>query len=325
LSKIKLILLLVAGSLLSILAGNAAEQETIYLGLTEPYHIHWTGEKPKTAFVIRIAFQHKNGVWTAMPHQVKDGGDLRSRLLDYPKAINWNVCFDGKKIGTFRSHLPFEWFYYSEIGLHDPDKKAAVPSIKTGLKDFHYWNGAWAAPVRSRPLVASSGNDFEDPDFWKPRLPPPPPSYKLVSAYRAALEKYADYNDEQIFPDKHHIVQDGDALLAAPASEEEGALQFDKVRVVVSKCYKSRKGDELLKLAARGSEKNAEERFVQWFLVQRDKITFLGENLELIDAGDYDHDGHSEIVFHKGGYDYDAYVLVWDDLQKQIEFGWTYH
>jgi len=62
-----------------------------------------------------------------------------------------------------------------------------------------------------------------------------------------------------------------------------------------------------------------------WFYVNGKDIRLIGQSLELIDAGDYDHDGHSEVVFHKSGYNYDGYILVFDDMRKQIEFGWSYH
>ena len=44
-----------------------------------------------------------------------------------------------------------------------------------------------------------------------------------------------------------------------------------------------------------------------------------------IDAGDYDNDGHSELIFAKPGYNYDGYVLYDDDLRHPVEFGWSYH
>jgi hypothetical protein len=50
-----------------------------------------------------------------------------------------------------------------------------------------------------------------------------------------------------------------------------------------------------------------------------------GNELLLIDAGDYDGNGRSELVFRKSSYDYDGYVIYFDDFAKSAEFGWTYH
>ena len=49
-----------------------------------------------------------------------------------------------------------------------------------------------------------------------------------------------------------------------------------------------------------------------WFYVDDKDFRYLGQSLEFIDAVDYDNDGHSEVVFHKSGYNYDLYVFLYD-------------
>jgi hypothetical protein len=41
-------------------------------------------------------------------------------------------------------------------------------------------------------------------------------------------------------------------------------------------------------------------------------------------AGDYDHDGHSEVLFMKSSYDRDGYVLFSDNFEHSTEFSWAY-
>jgi len=277
----------------SILPSQAAEHESIFIGVTEPSHIWGVGEKIKTPFVIRIAFQYKDGIWKALPSKAKRQAGWLVPVYDYPREIDWNLTFNGKKIGEFRSYCPLKWSESSDIGLAEPDRKAHIPLIKAGAKNFLYWGDPWAVPPHSRPLVASSGSYFDDPDNWRPLVPLPQPSRTLISAYRKALGSEANH--------------------------------LRNKQISVKQCYRSRHGDELISLAVPSSEVKGEYDYVQWFHVQGNRISFLGSSLELIDAGDYDHDGYSEIVFHKGGYDYDAYVLVYDDLRKQLKFGWSYH
>ena len=63
-----------------------------------------------------------------------------------------------------------------------------------------------------------------------------------------------------------------------------------------------------------------------WFIVDRSGAAkFLGSDLLLVDAGDYDGDGRTELVFRKSGYDYDGYVLFFDGFARSAEFGWSYH
>ena len=46
--------------------------------------------------------------------------------------------------------------------------------------------------------------------------------------------------------------------------------------------------------------------------------------MELIDAGDYDNDGKSELLFWYSGYNRDGYILIYDDFRKSAEYIWGY-
>lgn len=52
---------------------------------------------------------------------------------------------------------------------------------------------------------------------------------------------------------------------------------------------------------------------------------FIARGLTLIDAGDYDGDGASELVFWYSGYNSDGYVLLRADLRRRVEYLWSYH
>jgi len=45
----------------------------------------------------------------------------------------------------------------------------------------------------------------------------------------------------------------------------------------------------------------------------------------LLDVGDYDKDGKSEVLFWSSGYNEDGYVLYYDDFRKKVPFKWHYH
>lgn len=59
------------------------------------------------------------------------------------------------------------------------------------------------------------------------------------------------------------------------------------------------------------------------------QILFLGVSLfspvPAARSGINDHYGHADIVFHKKDYNYDAFVLLYGNLQKHLEFEWSYH
>ena len=48
-------------------------------------------------------------------------------------------------------------------------------------------------------------------------------------------------------------------------------------------------------------------------------------SLTLLDAGDYDGDGKSEVVFFLSGYNEDGYALFYDSFRKFVFHTWSYH
>ena len=69
------------------------------------------------------------------------------------------------------------------------------------------------------------------------------------------------------------------------------------------------------------------EAFVaQWFVIDPGKeIKFLGKGMRLVDAGDYDNDGKSEVVFSIEGYDRGGYRIFYDDFKRNATFEFGYH
>jgi hypothetical protein len=63
---------------------------------------------------------------------------------------------------------------------------------------------------------------------------------------------------------------------------------------------------------------------MQWFLLS-DGVHPLGPNSGLVDAGDYDRDGKSDLLFWYSGYNNDGFTLFYDGLTKHVDFRWSYH
>jgi hypothetical protein len=47
--------------------------------------------------------------------------------------------------------------------------------------------------------------------------------------------------------------------------------------------------------------------------------------LEPVDAGDFGGDGGEVAIFFFSGYNFDGYVLYYDNFRKAVRFGWNYH
>ena len=67
-----------------------------------------------------------------------------------------------------------------------------------------------------------------------------------------------------------------------------------------------------------------EDRDESWALA-KDDITLLGNGMWLVDAGDYDNDGKSELVFSIDRYNQGGYELFYADFKKHATFEFGYH
>jgi hypothetical protein len=64
----------------------------------------------------------------------------------------------------------------------------------------------------------------------------------------------------------------------------------------------------------------------QWFVIDPQRSArFLGEGMWLVDAGDYDNDGKSEVLFWINQDNRGGYKLFFDDFNKQAVFEFSYH
>jgi hypothetical protein len=64
----------------------------------------------------------------------------------------------------------------------------------------------------------------------------------------------------------------------------------------------------------------------QWFIVTPQMVVrFLDSNRLLVDAGDYDNDGKSELVFSIDDHNRGGYKLFYDDFKQKVVFEFSYH
>ena len=96
------------------------------------------------------------------------------------------------------------------------------------------------------------------------------------------------------------------------------------------KSYRDQKGQALVRLGLDYDKYFCDgptdlEWLPRWILVG-DKISDLGTIKDLVDAGDYDKDGKSELIFLFSGYDRGGYIMLYgNEYSKRIDFIWGYH
>jgi hypothetical protein len=99
--------------------------------------------------------------------------------------------------------------------------------------------------------------------------------------------------------------------------------------VKVDKVYASNRHWLIAEMELSGSECDGppDEAFTsQWFVITSEQnVRFLGSNMWLVDAGDYDNDGKSELVFSIDDDNRGGYKLFYDDFSKHAIFEFGYH
>jgi hypothetical protein len=256
------------------------------------------GECNDTAVVaVRALFANSGAGWVALTTR----GEFERAV---PSEISWTIGFDGGRLGTVRTADPrldarFEWTDVRDRRL------ALIPGQRPPrrLNSSHAFEGWCSAPI-ARPLVVVTSGTVRDPEGWKPFHPAPDLIERLLPAFKGATVCRSDTETRIPFRYTAH-----------------------DVRVVGA--YQSRTGRRIVGVALDPDANNCDGvRDVQWenhWFALEAKPRLLGISLSLVDAGDYDGDGHSELLFWHTDTNQDGYALVFDDLRKRVDLWWHYH
>jgi hypothetical protein len=238
---------------------------------------------------------------------------LTSPDLDVSKQITnqeWTLGFDGKSLGTLmlndtsqNSPKPSDW-YYSRDKLYS--YAGNVTPIVNRKKAF----GGWCDPPQTRPLVLVSMPNVSDPEHWKPFPVGNDYKQKLYEAFKRAVGNVINCKDP--YDNKGELflygVEDLNIHNGYRSSSDSALISI---------------GLDLGKYRCDGPSDTSWAP--QWFLIRSDQITFIGNEMVLVDAGDYNGDGKSEILFWSSGYNKDGYILYFDNLRQKVEYKWSYH
>jgi len=235
------------------------------------------------------------------------------QVLDSPAAIkahlapelDWTVAFDGRSLGSLRSRAPRKTLgpdVFTRDYRHQVDATAEAylrPNRKGAFT-------TWCDAPELRPVVLVSKPNYQDPARWKPASVEPELLQRAITAFKEGTSR------EPL------------------CSVEERRVEPSPANLVVDKSYRSSKQQVLLslKLDQETTVCNSESSFPQgprWFLISGKEVRYIGPDRFLVDAGDYDADGESELLFAYTGYNEDGYVLMYDNLRSEAKYSWSYH
>jgi hypothetical protein len=286
----------------SLLVVSAADPKII-LGALEEIPGHYAGQPSFRA--VRVLFQKHGREWKPFPRSCPNPDCLKVLASEYPSAATWTIALSGRRMGEVTGATPKEFESFADIGLQPITSKDAIPTI--GKRSSEY--GGFTGSSVFRPQIANSQPYFKDTDSWKPSGF----STEVTSALRSQFRKK--------FPKVSNCTSQDDST-AKP-------WLYRDTEIKVAKAYSSIQGWSVVQmlLAEFRCEGPPEDALVnQWFVVTPGgEIRFLGAGMWLVDFGDYDNDGKSEVVFSIDRYNQGGYELFYDDFKKSAVFQFSYH
>jgi hypothetical protein len=286
---------------------NASNEQpsSVMLGVLEDHPGVYAGQP--NFWMVRAVFEKKGREWKAFPNPCTDVPCLRALTKSYPKEVNWTIAFDGRNLGKVTARTLPEFLSYDSVGYEEITSSGPVPTVgKRSIEN----SGFLFAPVY-RPLVAVSKPYYRDPEVWKPSHL----STELVSALRQQFRKK--------FPKASNCRNPSENVLKPRPYQDED--------IKMGKTYASKENWSLAELhlpgwACDGPQEDGSPFLTQWYAIApTGEIRFLGSQMWLLDAGDYDGDGKSEVLFAVSGYNKDGYRLFYRDFSRSTEFSFSYH
>jgi hypothetical protein len=288
-------------SWLAIFAGNvqaADSAKKLLLGVLEEPQCSKTKD-----IRARIMFAYDGSDWNT----------LATPDLYVSKQITsqeWTIGFDGKSLGTLmlndpspNSPTPSDWYYRR-------DKLYSYSGAIAPIANSKMMFGGWCDPPKTRPFVLVSRPNVSDPERWKP--------FSVGNDYK-----------QELYEAFKRVV--GDVINCKDPYDNKGEpFLFDVEALKIHNGYRSRNGNALISIGLDLNQYRCDgpsdaSWASQWFLIRNNQIAFIGNEMMLVDAGDYNGDGKSEILFWSSGYNKDGYILYFDDLQQKVEYKWSYH
>jgi hypothetical protein len=297
-------IILVFGLLAIWHATAIAEPVEVTLGILEHQKGDYSGDK--NYHTVRVVFKSAAGEWQPFESNCEYSACLQTITSKFPSKVKWTIAFDGKNLGQLSTVNPIKFKFYSHVGQQQISGNQKIPSIGKPSYDFNGWENEEVY----RPLVAISQPNYKDPEQWKPSRS----SNKYEQLVRDEFRKK--------FP-KVENCDEKDAVSSKPWPYSDSDIK-------ILKSYSSNKNWTLAQLSLEGNHCDMlddNSPFLgQWFTVSPERtISHLGEGMILVDAGDYDNDGRSEIVFKTSGYNRGGYKIFYKAFSKHALFEFGFH
>jgi hypothetical protein len=210
-------------------------------------------------------------------------------------------------VGQLTAQTPPQFSYYSDIGIQCITSHGPVPTF--GKKSTDY-AGFGSEPVY-RPLVALSQPNFEDPQRWKRGQPSPELIAAVRQQFRSRFPRVSNCeNPYQNVPKTRKYRDEDIHVIRGYSSRDDWSL----IQV------------KLTGYACDGPIEDGGAFDGQWYVVgPSGELHFLASGMQLVDAGDYDKSGESQVLFSIERYNTGGYRLFYRQFARSVQFLFHYH
>lgn len=262
-------------------------------------------EGQASRFVVRMVFQNSGGGWRSVNPDCQDEACLASSAGTWPPTATWTVVNRGSTVGAVTGRTPEAWTRYADVGIQDVATTADIPRVGPPTQE---WSDAGVD--LQRPLVAISIPKASDPDAWKDGALSPQARTALQDAF---LHQFAEVQN----------CEQAGGQVPVP-------MKYKPLDIVPSEVRTSDKGWTVVTAQLTGYRCDGPAEGTafapQAFAISPEgRVRYLGEGLKLVDAGDFDGNGQSELIYaiqrgNSGGYE-----LYSNDFAEQATFAFNYH
>jgi hypothetical protein len=269
------------------------------LGVLEDTPGHYSGDPHYRS--VRVVFRREAQDWKAFPSNCL-GPEC---AVQYPPAMDWTIAFDGRRVGRIDTSNTDGFDFYSDVGQQKVAGAEPVPTVGKQSQEFA---GSLNGPVY-RPLIANSKPYFRDPEQWKTAELSSEVVELLRKQFRLKFPKVSNCENPEENIEKPRLYKDENIRITkAYSSNMHWAIA--RVQLEQYRC----------------DGPTAAPFVDQWFSISPNReIKFLDKAMWLVDAGDYDNDGRSELVFSIDDYNRGGYRLFYNNFEKRAVFEFSYH
>jgi hypothetical protein len=253
---------------------------------------------------VRVLFYQSGRTWRSYNATCPDEACLKTIVHVFPLTTSWTLIKNGKPIAKVSAETPATYHFYSEIGVQAIPNPASVANLEP--------RPTRGQPDQTHTILATTFSTLPDPDNWQPVAVFPLDLGHVREAFH------------RLYPHPKNCTQN---TTNSPSNYHDSTTSDHHLEPGAS--YVSNKNWRILQVTLNGYSCDGppDDAWVDhWFAIApTGEVHHLGRLMHLAGAGDFAHEGHSQLLFQIEGGNQSGYTLFSDNFTHQVHAPITYH